>query len=49
VHDWAGVQFVQATLSIASAVIAEASSSFLGLGQQHPHPPLEADVRQTPI
>jgi peptide/nickel transport system permease protein len=27
---------VQATLSIASAVIAEASLSFLGLGQQRP-------------
>jgi peptide/nickel transport system permease protein len=29
---------VQATLSIASAVIAEASFSFLGLGQQPPLP-----------
>jgi peptide/nickel transport system permease protein len=29
---------IQATLSIASAVIAEASLSFLGLGQQPPQP-----------
>lgn len=29
---------VQATLTIATAVIAEASLSFLGLGQQPPHP-----------
>jgi peptide/nickel transport system permease protein len=29
---------VQATLSIASAIIAEASLSFLGLGQQPPAP-----------
>ena len=29
---------VQATLTIATAIIAEASLSFLGLGQQPPHP-----------
>lgn len=29
---------VQATLTIAAAIIAEASLSFLGLGQQPPHP-----------
>jgi peptide/nickel transport system permease protein len=29
---------VQSTLSIASAIIAEASLSFLGLGQQPPNP-----------
>ena len=29
---------VQATLAIASAIIAEASLSFLGLGQQPPNP-----------
>ena len=29
---------VQATLSIAAAIIAEASLSFLGLGQQPPDP-----------
>jgi len=29
---------VQATLAIATAIIAEASLSFLGLGQQPPHP-----------
>jgi peptide/nickel transport system permease protein len=30
---------VQATLTIASAILAEASLSFLGLGQQPPSPP----------
>ena len=30
---------VQATLSIAAAIIAEAALSFLGLGQQPPDPP----------
>ncbi|MFC7552292.1 ABC transporter permease [Pseudoroseomonas wenyumeiae] len=30
---------VQATLAIAEAIIAEASLSFLGLGQQPPNPP----------
>jgi peptide/nickel transport system permease protein len=34
----AGPLIVQATLAIASAVIAEASLSFLGLGQQPPAP-----------
>jgi peptide/nickel transport system permease protein len=29
---------VQATISIATAIIAEASLSFLGLGQQPPEP-----------
>jgi peptide/nickel transport system permease protein len=29
---------VQATLAVAEAIIAEASLSFLGLGQQPPHP-----------
>ncbi|MBP0651887.1 ABC transporter permease subunit, partial [Mycobacterium tuberculosis] len=29
---------VQATLTIAAAIIAEASLSFLGLGQQPPNP-----------
>ena len=29
---------VQATLTIATAIIAEASLSFLGLGQQPPYP-----------
>ena len=32
------VLLVQATLSIASAIIAEAGLSFLGLGQQPPEP-----------
>src|SRR3546814_4006221 len=31
-------QLVQATLTIATAIIAEASLSFLGLGQQPPDP-----------